>query len=215
MTKKLVYGFGINDVEYVVKKHEELPKVNGKRKNRIVWECPYYRKWKSMLRRCYSKSSLKERPTYQGCTVCEEWRYLSNFIKWVDTQPERNWENCELDKDFLIQGNKIYSVETAVFIAGKLNSFTVDCGRGRGGCMIGVSYQPNINKSNPYIARCMDPFGNNSGYVGYYPTELQAHKAWQERKHYYACLLADQQSDPRVAEALRQRYAPDKDWTNR
>jgi len=42
---------------------------------------------------------------------------------------------------------------------------------------------------------------------------LDAHLAWKQQKHEYACLLADLQEDSRVADALRQRYAPDKDWT--
>jgi hypothetical protein len=54
-----------------------------------------------------------------------------------------------------------------------------------------------------------------SRHIGYFKTELEAHKAWQARKHEYALQLADLQSDERVAEVLRTKYAPDKDWTNR
>ena len=46
---KLVYGWGVNDVDYVVQIKEELPKVNGKRKRKTIWVCPYYQKWKSIL----------------------------------------------------------------------------------------------------------------------------------------------------------------------
>ena len=38
--KPTVYGVGINDVDYVVNKYEEVGYVNGKRKQRLVWECP-------------------------------------------------------------------------------------------------------------------------------------------------------------------------------
>lgn len=208
-----LHGFGINDVNYRVRKYEELPKVDGKRKQKVIWMCPYYTKWANMLKRCYNKASLEKKPTYQGCAVCEEWRYLSNFIKWVDSQPEKNWQNCQLDKDLLFRGNKLYSPETVVFISGELNSFLGDCGRNRGGYMVGVSCIVKKGHINPYLSQCENPLEDVCGYIGYYPTELEAHKAWQERKHQYACQLADLQSDPRVAKALRERYAPDKDWT--
>ena len=45
---KLVFGWGINDVDYAVHRTEV---VNGKHK--IVWTCPYYRKWVSIIARCF------------------------------------------------------------------------------------------------------------------------------------------------------------------
>lgn len=202
---KLVCSWGVNDADYAITKNEV---VNGKKK--IVWVCPYYKRWKGMLERCFSLKYQEMQPTYKGCTVCEEWRYLSNFIKWVDSQPNRDWESCNLDKDFLIEGNKEYSPNTCVFIPSNLNSFIVDKGNDRGDYMIGVSYE---HKKNPYRARCSSPFVGTRC-VGHYPTELEAHKAWQAKKHEYALQLADLQEDERVAKALRERYAPDKDWTN-
>lgn len=51
--------------------------------------------------------------------------------------------------------------------------------------------------------------------MGVFPTELEAHLTWQARKHELSCMLADLQTDERIATVLRERYAPDKDWTNR
>ena len=96
--------------------------------------------------------------------------------------------NSEPDKDFLFQGNKHYSPKTVVFVSGKVNNFITDCGRSRGECMIGVCYKPKQSKKNPYEAKCRDPFGG-SRYIGLFPTELEAHKAWQAKKHEYACML--------------------------
>ena len=205
---KLLYGWGVNDVDYDVTRSEV---VNGKSK--IVWICPYYRKWVKILQRCFCSKYREIRPTYKGCTVTEDWKYLSNFIKWVDSQPNKDWMNCDTDKDFLTVGNKHYSSNTVVFLSNKVNSFILDCGRSRGICMIGVSYYPN-RKKNLYKASCSNPLGG-SDYIGYYPTELEAHKAWQAKKHEYACLLADLQSDERIASRLREMYAPDKDWTKK
>ena len=38
---------------------------------KIVWRCPYYQKWVSMLMRSYSDEYKQQYPTYQGVTVCE------------------------------------------------------------------------------------------------------------------------------------------------
>jgi len=205
--EKLVYGWGVNDVNYNVYITEV---VNGKK--RVMWRCPYYVKWVSILQRCFAPKYQERYPTYKGCTVTEEWRHLSDFIKWVDSQPNRDWERCEPDKDFLIEGNKYYSPDTVVFVSKKVNKFINDKGNARGHYMIGVCYDPR-NKKKPYQARCSNPFIGKQEYIGMYPTELEAHKAWQAKKHEYACLLADMQNDKRIASRLREMYAPDKDWT--
>ena len=203
---KLIEGFGINDVPHQVIKKE---KINGKYK--VVWRCPYYKDWTNMLVRCFNLNSRKNRPTYEGCTVSEEWKYFSNFIKWVDSQPNRDWQNCSLDKDFLIQSsNRHYSPETCVYIPLALNGFILSCNSKRGRYMVGVYFDSSKNK---FVSYCNNPLTSKKEHVGYYTIELEAHKAWQAKKHEYACLLADLQDDPRVANALRQRYDQDKDWS--
>lgn len=59
-----VFDYGVNDANYLLRVTEELPKVAGKRVRRIVWECPHYVKWKSMLQRCLSESFKNKCPTY-------------------------------------------------------------------------------------------------------------------------------------------------------
>ena len=138
---KLVYGWGVNDVSYEVTRCEV---VNGKKKQ--TWVCPYYKKWRNIIRRCFDPKYQERKPTYKGCTVCEDWKYFSNFIKWVDSQPNKDWMNCEPDKDFLSIGDKHYSPDTVVFISQKVNSFIKDRSIARGGYMIGVSYCHNQKK---------------------------------------------------------------------
>ena len=48
--KKLIYGMGINDADYVVEIREQSGYVNGARKRRIAWTCPYYQTWRNMLK---------------------------------------------------------------------------------------------------------------------------------------------------------------------
>ena len=203
MLSRLVCGVGVNDAEYVVMKNETIGYFDGKRKQKLVWSCPYYIRWKNMLTRCYSKKLQVNRPTYIGCTVHHDWLYLSNFIKWVDQQPNRDWIDCNLDKDFIVEGNKIYSPDTCVFINSRVNLFITDSSASRGNYLIGVCWNKGTNK---FVAYCCDPFKVNRKYVGAFDTELEAHLAWKVRKHEYALQLADLQADERVAEVLRTKY---------
>lgn len=201
---KLVYNFGINDVDNPVTVNKT---VDGKRKQ--VYICPYYCDWRDMIFRATSQKFKNARPTYQDCTICEEWKYFSNFIKWVDSQPNRDWQNCALDKDLLCTDNKIYSPDTCVYVDTVLNSFMTLRNNDRGSYMVGVSLD---KESGKYKAECSNPLNPNiKRYIGRYTTEIEAHKAWQQRKHEYACMLADLQNDTRVAEALRNKFSLDKD----
>jgi hypothetical protein len=206
--KPTIYGWGVVDVNYNVYSRKI---VGGK----VISfrSCGYYTDWQSILTRCLSEKCHNRQPTYSNCTVCESWKYLSNFIKWVDSQPNNDWINCIPDKDLLYRGNKHYSATTVVYVNQELNKFVTDSARARGTHMIGVTHQPQGSKINPYVSRCANPFIKNNTNLGRFKTELEAHKAWQAKKHECACKFADLQEDPRVAEALRQRYAPDKDWT--
>jgi hypothetical protein len=195
---KLVYGVGINDLDRAISKTE---KVNGKRKT--VWICPYYDKWASVLERCYSSKLHSKYPAYIGCTVYPEWVYLSNFIEWVDSQPNKDWQLCELDKDIVKKGNKVYSPETCAFVSKAVNNFIGDNKSPNGKYMLGVTWKQRNKK---FQARCCDPFGVNTRNIGLFKTELEAHLAWKSRKHGYACMLADLELDNRVAEGLRNFY---------
>lgn len=200
MRNKLIRGFGIKDVDYPVKISVESAKNNrGKRYRKLVWTCPYYKKWSGMIDRCYRKDG-KEYITYEGCTVCEEWKYLSNFIKWVDSQPNKDWENCDLDKDLLIEGNRVYSPETCVFVDRKVNNFFLEAGSKDSEFMIGVTWHKRLQK---FMAQCCDPFRRKaSSYIGYFDTELEAHLAWCEVKSDYAKELALMEKDYRVVNKL-------------
>lgn len=79
-----------------------------------------------------------------------------------------------------------------------------------GGLMIGVSNQKDTN-INPFRSECSNPFTRKRDYLGLFPTELEAHKAWQAKKHEHALRLADLQADERVAKRLTEMYSPDKD----
>ena len=197
---RLVYGFGINDADYVVKKWETVGYVNGVRKQKLAWVCPYYRTWVDMLERCYSAKLQERRPTYVGCSVSEEWLTFSNFRRWMEKQ---DFEGMHLDKDLLFEGNKVYSAETCVFVTSMVNTFTTDCGASRGEWPIGVNWHKRVGK---FQSRCSNPFTKKRENLGYFTCQIEAHQEWLKRKLELAHLLAAEQTDERVAKSLIERY---------
>lgn len=85
-----------------------------------------YSLWKDMIRRCYSG----EYPTYANVTVCQRWLVYANFLEdlpfienyeyWLENEKQR----IALDKDLKQQGveNKVYSLETVMFVSASENS---------------------------------------------------------------------------------------------
>lgn len=198
--KKLVFGVGINDVDYVVKYLKDVGEPGGKRKRQTVWVCPYYQRWRNMLQRCYSSEFHSRNPTYKGCIVVNEWKNLSKFRTWMETQ---DWEDKNLDKDILFVGNKVYGPDTCVFVSTRVNSFLGDSAGKRGEWPIGVCWDKRKGKFNSI---CHSWITASSEFLGYFDCPNEAHLAWKRRKHELSCKLAEQQTDPRVAEALRTRY---------
>jgi hypothetical protein len=115
--KVILFGVANCDAKGL-KKTKELPKVGGKRRRKLVWQCPYYRKWFNMIRRCYDTNYLY-RHTYQDVSVCDDWLTFSNFRSWMMGQ---DWENKALDKDLLGDG-KLYSPNTCCFLPQSINNF--------------------------------------------------------------------------------------------
>lgn len=106
-----VYGVGF------IGSGEHSPSINRKL-------TPAYMSWHRMMERCYCVKKLEEKPSYKGCTVCDEWHNFQNFAEWyskhMPTEPEKN----SLDKDILSgkQRGKVYSPETCMFVTYVENS---------------------------------------------------------------------------------------------
>ena len=184
----LVYGVGVNDADYKIG-----GRVDGKH-----WKCPYYERWKQMLRRCYCPIYLNKQPTYKDCTVCDEWLTFSNFKAWMEQQ---DWYGKHLDKDLLVVGNKVYSPDTCVFVDQYINSFTTDRLALRGNFPLGVTF-----KNGKYMSRCMNPFTGKKDYLGLFDTPEKAHKAWRVKKDSLAGMLASRCEDRRLRESLINMY---------
>jgi hypothetical protein len=182
-TKKLVAGVGINDADYVTQRTER----RGDGSSKLIWICPYYRTWKSMLVRCYSKKFHATQPTYKGCTVCDDWKYFSNFKLWMEQQ---DWKGKQLDKDFLVAGNKVYSSNTCMFISQSLNKTLALRGNDRGTYPVGAKYSSKLDR---YIARLS--INSHLEHLGVFQTPMEAHRAWQLAKIKVLDDLKDSQPD--------------------
>ncbi len=133
-----------------------------------------YDTWTSMLKRCYSKKVHNGQPSYIGCSVCDEWLYFSNFLKWYD---ENYIEGNYLDKDILKKGNKIYSPETCCFVPNEINVLFTKRYAKRGKYPIGISYYKNINKFRASIS-----VNSKQMTIGYFDDPYDAFNAYKVSK---------------------------------
>ncbi len=192
---KLVHGVGVND-------YEEAILVNGK--NIDSYSC-----WSKMLERCYSAKLHFRYPTYIECSVYEEWKYFSNFKQWYDANYR---DGFHLDKDILVEGNKVYSPDTCVFVPKYLNLLLNDHGRARGDLPLGITAcKPNKSNrkiSTTYRAMCHDGYGKRLS---------KTFKTVEEAQNWYSAtkkrVVAEQVQralvegaiDQHIADALLQR----------
>jgi len=103
--KPMVFGVGFSGVNSTCK----VDGVNTKK----------YNVWHSMMQRCYDEKYHKKQPTYKDCTVCDEWHDFSVFSLWFDGNYK---DGFDLDKDTIIDGNRIYSPKTCRFISKQENN---------------------------------------------------------------------------------------------
>lgn len=185
---RLVYGVGKNDADYAI-----LKKITLQSGHKINLKCAFYVKWHHMLERCYDEKILNKYPTYRGCSVCDEWLSFSNFRAWMELQ---DWEGMDLDKDLIVDGNKIYSPETCVFIPAKLNAFLTNISKEN---LTGVTYSPKLKK---FRSRCGNFMTGKREHLGYFDSADDAYLAWAKRKCDIAKEFSYQVSNERVKNAL-------------
>lgn len=163
-----------------------------------AWWKACYSHWIGMLARCKSENSLKRHPTYSGCSVCDEWCYLSKFKEWFLKHYKEGWH---LDKDILVKGNKVYSPDTCCFVPHELNNLVLTRARRRGKYPIGVCYIKWGNRYGAFISS----HGKARKISGYFKTPEEAFYAYKEAKEAWIKEIADkwkEQIEPRVYEAM-------------
>lgn len=140
--------------------------------------------WRSMIQRCYCKKTVDRHPTYIGCYVCEEWHYYSAFREWF----YKNYHcglDCELDKDILQKGNKVYSPETCCLIPHRINCLLERNQAQRGELPIGV-YR---DKKEGKYCSSLKIYGA-CRFIGRFNTPEEAFNAYKKVKESYISLVA-------------------------
>lgn len=143
---------------------------------------PEYVHWSSMLTRSYYEGYHQRFPTYVGCSVDEQWHNFQEFAEWCQWQPGHNMGHV-LDKDVLVQGNKVYGPETCVFVPPELNSIIVTQVKPGKGTPAGISFQTSAQK---YIVSCAINGKNKN--LGRYKCATEAFAVYKEFKE---CLVKE------------------------
>lgn len=184
MSKRLVQGVGLNDGRYPAS-------IGGK-------NCKEYSLWSDMLRRCYSKNCLADRPSYEGCTVSDNFKLYSYFYEWCRSQQGFGNVGWCLDKDILSNGSKQYNEDCCVFVPQEVNKFFVKPAVPRSGLPLGV--YPIGDK---FSSACR--YKGISKHLGLFNTAEEAGRQYMDFKHSIATELAAQYKellDPRAYNAL-------------
>ncbi len=181
-SRKLIYGIGVNDANYVVN-----PKINGKRVT-----CIFYETWTGMIKRCYYDKYQDKYPTYIGCIVTNEWHSFMAFKSWMETQ---DYENKQLDKDLLFIGKKVYSPETCIFVTCQVNVLLNDNAAARGDYPLGVSFY-----KEKYVATV--GINNKQKYLGRFNTPREAESAYVKAKTANIIKIALEQNSSKLMKAL-------------
>lgn len=156
-----VRGIAYNDYPYPVK-------INNQ-------HIPEYRLWRNMIERVY----FSGQPSYKDVEIHEGWLHfskfksdissLSNFDKFLN-------EGWHLDKDILVKGNKVYSLETCCFVPQELNSSFVGL-KNTTNLPLGVKY---CKKSRKYVAQIM--LNKKKKGLGYFTNPADAFYAYKTVK---------------------------------
>ena len=164
-----------------------------------------YTVWYSMLQRCHNSKIHKQKPTYSGCAISDNFKSLTYFLDWAKQQVGHNSRDGEgrkfhLDKDILIKGNKVYSEDTCCFIPGEINVLFGSSRATRGANPVGVYYDKVRENYQAYVR-----VNGKKCALGRYTTSDEAFYAYKKAKEAHIKDVANkwkEQIDIRVYNAL-------------
>jgi len=145
-----------------------------------------YNAWTGMFTRCYNLKFQKKHPTYRNIVICKEWHNFQIFAEWY----EQNWKpwmdkTWQLDKDILVNGDKMYSSENCCLVPREINTLFLKANSIRGKYPIGVSFN---KKENMYTSSIR-------GYTHTFDTIEEAFQAYKTTKEKYIKEVADKWKD--------------------
>lgn len=189
--KRFVQGVGTNEMKY--------PSICG---GKIIRE---YNLWRIMLYRCSTKHKAINK-AYADATCSENFKSYSYFYEWCQTQTgfftkDENGRSWQLDKDILVQGNKLYGEDTCVFLPPSINCLLNTQKSKRGQYPVGVYWSKSESKFRAQLSvkrgkRIM---------LGSYNTHQEAFSIYKIAKEAHIKSLAEKykhQLDQRVYDFL-------------
>lgn len=152
-----------------------------------------YKRWSSMLQRCYDNKMHRYSPTYVDCHVSGNFSCYSNFKAWSHLQIGNNsldeqGKPFALDKDILVNGNKLYSEDTCVFVPREINSL-LNTHSNRSGV-----YPLGVHKQYEKFVASISKFGSRV-FLGNYSTPEEAFLVYKEDKETYIKEVAEKWRD--------------------
>lgn len=175
-----------------------------------------YNLWAAMLDRCYNPSN-KNYVNYgaQGVRVADRWLMFENFLRDLPRIPGyfeyiKNPSNFALDKDYKQQGipknQKVYSVETCIFIDKNTNNIIRDMdNKVNGNCSsqyCGVRKRPSGSFESFIL------YNSNRIFIGAFSNEIAAANAYN---YFYAICRKESQLN---IVPNNVPYMPPYEWIN-
>ena len=99
--------------------------------------------WSNMLKRCYTDDPRGYKK--HGVLVAADWHCFANFLRDIQTLPNfEGWlaGGYNLDKDFIVEGCKVYSKDTCQFLPEGVNKAA---GKGGKKLIDGAWVRPDLN----------------------------------------------------------------------
>ncbi len=152
-----------------------------------------------MLNRCYNPCIHIMQPTYKGCEVSDNFKNFQYFAEWCNNQIGFS-SGCQLDKDLLNKGNRVYSEDDCVFLPQELNKLLYRSGKSKGLYPVGVNFH---KAANSYVAQIS--INNETTYLGVYKTVEEAFTVYKMNKEAHIKSIASKYAyclDPRAYSAL-------------
>lgn len=121
-----------------------------------------YKRWQSMLQRCYDEAFVKDHPTYFDCSVVDEWHNFQNFASWIEKQPNYNVGVLyHLDKDLIDKGNRVYSPDKCSLLPFEINVLITTSQAARGDLPIGVIWHKKKQEYRAQMTMTVDGVRKN------------------------------------------------------
>jgi hypothetical protein len=151
-----------------------------------------------MRSRCYNPKTQTKKPTYIGCGIHPDWHDYSNFVDWC----EANYvEAYFLDKDLLIDGNKVYGPDTCVFVPIEVNNLLLVPVMRQRQYPAGVELKSGKFRATVYCNRDL-----KRGTIRATPEEAYADYIDMKTKHVESVLAKHPDLSPTLCIAIRTKF---------